>query len=136
MAGGQYPPGTDVSQVAARLFRPRWDTSLDGGPAPAPPAVLTPRPAAPQPALGGQPARAGHGACRPANRHCWIVDLPGLPSPWPALLLGWRQVHGRWQGRVIFTFEATDASDGQAVLDRWLDARHLRPDGPRPAATS
>jgi hypothetical protein len=76
---------------------------------------------APQPPLG-------RGDC-PA-RHCWVagaVDAEGVKRP--GLLLEWRQVHGRWEGRVTYVarLRPFEANGGWLVVEEWLPAELLTP---------
>ena len=63
-------------------------------------------------------------------RHCWVagaVDAEGVKRP--GLLLEWRQVHGRWEGRVTYVarLRPLEASGGWLVVEEWLPAELLTP---------
>jgi hypothetical protein len=79
----------------------------------------------------GQPAPQPEpvGADCPA-RHCWVagaVDAEGVKRP--GLLLEWRQVHGRWEGRVTYVarLRPFEANGGWLVVEEWLPAELLTP---------
>ena len=57
-----------------------------------------------------------------ALRHCWVVHPPEADGRWPGVLLEWRRVNKRWEGRVAY-----GVGDGGAsvLVERWLDAAHL-----------
>ena len=76
---------------------------------------------------GDQPATA-HGDC--PGRHCWVsgaVDAEGVKRP--GLLLEWRQVHGRWEGRVTYVarLRPLEANGGWLAVEEWLPAELLTP---------
>ena len=59
-------------------------------------------------------------------RHCWVsgaVDAEGVKRP--GLLLEWRQVRGRWEGRVTYVarLRPLEADGGWLVVEEWLPAR-------------
>ena len=63
-------------------------------------------------------------------RHCWVagaVDAEGVKRP--GLLLEWRQVRGRWEGRVIYVarLRPLEANGGWLVVEEWLPAELLTP---------
>jgi hypothetical protein len=82
-------------------------------------------------ARAGDRARAG-GAGRPVDanrasrppRHCWVTDPPTAPGRWPGVVVGWRAVDGRWEGRVVVVVGSGPAA---AVLDLWLGEEQLAP---------
>jgi hypothetical protein len=75
-----------------------------------------------------RPATGPAGDC-PA-RHCWVggaVDAEGVKRP--GLLLEWRQVAGRWEGRVTYVarLRPLEANGGWLVVEEWLPAELLTP---------
>jgi len=63
-------------------------------------------------------------------RHCWVagaVDAEGVKRP--GLLLEWRQVRGRWEGRVTYVarLRPFEANGGWLVVEEWLPAELLTP---------
>ena len=83
-----------------------------------------PAPEADRPGGGRDPL----GEC-PA-RHCWVggaVDAEGVKRP--GLLLEWRQVRGRWEGRVTYVarLRPLEADGGWLVVEEWLPAEVLTP---------
>jgi hypothetical protein len=63
-------------------------------------------------------------------RHCWVggaVDAEGVKRP--GLLLEWRQVAGRWEGRVTYVarLRPLEANGGWLVVEEWLPAELLSP---------
>jgi hypothetical protein len=81
----------------------------------------------------GQPAQPAQqdmvGPDCPA-RHCWVagaVDAEGVKRP--GLLLEWRQVRGRWEGRVTYVarLRPFEANGGWLVVEEWLPAELLTP---------
>src|SRR3954447_6363349 len=63
-------------------------------------------------------------------RHCWVsgaVDAEGVKRP--GLLLEWRQVRGRWEGRVTYAarLRPFEANGGWVVVEEWLPAELLTP---------
>ncbi|HCB07155.1 MAG TPA: hypothetical protein DEQ43_23380 [Nocardioides bacterium] len=63
-------------------------------------------------------------------RHCWVggaVDAEGVKRP--GLLLEWRQVRGRWEGRVLYVarLRPLDAGGGWVAVEEWLPAELLLP---------
>jgi hypothetical protein len=63
-------------------------------------------------------------------RHCWVggaVDAEGVKRP--GLLLEWRQVSGRWEGRVTYVarLRPLEANGGWLVVEEWLPAELLTP---------
>jgi hypothetical protein len=78
---------------------------------------------------GAAPAPERPGAYCP-GRHCWVsgaVDAEGVKRP--GLLLEWRQVAGRWEGRVTYVarLRPLEANGGWAVVEEWLPAELLTP---------
>jgi hypothetical protein len=76
-----------------------------------------------------QPPERGASDPCPA-RHCWVsgaVDAEGVKRP--GLLLEWRQVHGRWEGRVIYVarLRPLEANGGWLTIEEWLPAELLTP---------
>ncbi|NPD05015.1 hypothetical protein HN031_10010 [Nocardioides sp. zg-1308] len=59
----------------------------------------------------------------PPVRHCWYDGPHGRQA---ALLLGWRQVEGRYSGRIVV---AAPEPDGWAVVEMWVDQGMLSPAG-------
>ena len=57
-------------------------------------------------------------------RHCWVTDPPAAPGRWPGVVVGWRTVDGRWEGRVVVVV-GSGADAG--VLDLWLGEDQLAP---------
>jgi hypothetical protein len=83
--------------------------------------VRSDRPAPVAPARAGDPCPA---------RHCWVggaVDAEGVKRP--GLLLEWRQVRGRWEGRVTYVarLRPLEADGGWLVVEEWLPAELLTP---------
>jgi len=63
-------------------------------------------------------------------KHCWVsgaVDAEGVKRP--GLLLEWRQVRGRWEGRVTYVarLRPLEADGGWLVVEEWLPAELLTP---------
>ncbi len=63
-------------------------------------------------------------------RHCWVsgaVDAEGVKRP--GLLMEWRQVAGRWEGRVTYAarLRPLEANGGWLVVEEWLPAELLTP---------
>jgi hypothetical protein len=63
-------------------------------------------------------------------RHCWVsgaVDAEGVKRP--GLLHEWRQVAGRWEGRVTYAarLRPLEANGGWLVVEEWLPAELLTP---------
>ena len=63
-------------------------------------------------------------------RHCWVsgaVDAEGVKRP--GLLLEWRQVRGRWEGRVTYVarLRPLEADGGWLMVEEWLPAELLTP---------
>ena len=63
-------------------------------------------------------------------RHCWVsgaVDAEGVKRP--GLLLEWRQVAGRWEGRVTYVarLRPFEANGGWLMVEEWLPAELLTP---------
>lgn len=50
----------------------------------------------------------------PPLKHCWVIDHRGRL---PALLLGWRQVGGAWDGRVV---RPVLENGSWVIVDEWL----------------
>ena len=57
-------------------------------------------------------------------RHCWVTDPPAAPGRWPGVVVGWRTVDGRWEGRVVVV---VGRGPGAGVLDLWLGEHQLAP---------
>jgi hypothetical protein len=81
------------------------------------------------PPAGHPDAREPVGGDCPA-RHCWVsgaVDAEGVKRP--GLLLEWRQVGGRWEGRVTYAarLRPLEANGGWLVVEEWLPAELLTP---------
>src|SRR3954447_13976229 len=57
-------------------------------------------------------------------RHCWVTDPPAAPGRWPGVVVGWRAVDGRWEGRVVVV---VGSGPGAGVLDLWLGEDQLAP---------
>jgi len=77
-------------------------------------------------AASGAPTGPPQAAAEPPAvlKHCWVVDSRGKL---PALLIGWRQVDGAWEGRVVRPFQT--AAGGWLIEDVWLPADQLEPIG-------
>jgi len=78
----------------------------------------------------GTPRDASHAAHDCPARHCWVggaVDAEGVKRP--GLLLEWRQVAGRWEGRVTYVarLRPFEANGGWLVVEEWLPAELLTP---------
>ncbi len=63
-------------------------------------------------------------------RHCWVsgaVDAEGVKRP--GLLIEWRQVRGRWEGRVTYVarLRPLEADGCWLVVEEWLPAELLTP---------
>ena len=74
--------------------------------------------------------RSGGGPTACPARHCWVggaVDAEGVKRP--GLLLEWRQVRGRWEGRVTYVarLRPLEADGGWLVVEEWLPAELLTP---------
>jgi hypothetical protein len=82
-------------------------------------------------AHGGERARAAR-AGQPVDgnrrrmppRHCWVTDPPTAPGRWPGVVVGWRSVDGRWEGRVVVV---VGTGPDAGVLDLWLGEEQLAP---------
>lgn len=57
-------------------------------------------------------------------RHCWVTDPPTAPGRWPGVVVAWRSLDGRWEGRVVVV---VGAGADSAVLDLWLGEERLAP---------
>ena len=82
-----------------------------------------------RPAPEAEAGRSGVGDACPA-RHCWVsgaVDAEGVKRP--GLLLEWRQVAGRWEGRVTYAarLRPLEVNGGWLVVEEWLPAELLTP---------
>ncbi|MFN8193710.1 MAG: hypothetical protein U0R80_05420 [Nocardioidaceae bacterium] len=67
-------------------------------------------------------------AARPALgvRHCWVTEPGGPLEPVrPGLLLAWRRLGGRWEGRVVYAVELRPGT--WATVDAWVAAELLSP---------
>ena len=87
---------------------------------------------APGPAGARRPAPRAQDPVGPdcPARHCWVsgaVDAEGVKRP--GLLLEWRQVAGRWEGRVTYAarLRPLEANGGWLVVEEWLPAELLTP---------
>jgi len=70
-------------------------------------------------AKDGRDERSSADAGATGGRHCWVVDLPGLPGRWPGLLAEWRRVGAGWEGLVVFV---ASAGGKPALVQAWVDA--------------
>lgn len=57
----------------------------------------------------------------PPVKHCWYDGPHGRQ---PALLLGWRNTGGHYDGRIAV---AAPEPDGWAIVEMWVSQRMLRP---------
>jgi len=79
---------------------------------------------------GGAPASspavaalAAPSAGDPPARHCWVAVPVDGSRPRPGLLLEWRKVEHRWEGRVVY---AAERRPGRwASVEEWLPAELL-----------
>jgi hypothetical protein len=56
-------------------------------------------------------------------RHCWVAVPVDGSRPRPGLLLEWRKVEHRWEGRVVY---AAELRPGRwAAVEEWLPAELL-----------
>lgn len=55
-------------------------------------------------------------------RHCWVSDVGGRR---PGLLVEWRQVDTRWEGRVFYALQVRPPA--WVVVEEWLPAALLTP---------
>lgn len=56
-------------------------------------------------------------------RHCWVAVPVDGSRPRPGLLLEWRRVDHRWEGRVVY---AAELRPGRwATVEEWLPAELL-----------
>lgn len=60
-------------------------------------------------------------ASPPPIKHCWYHGPNGRQA---ALLLGWRQLEGRYRGRIAV---AAPEPDGWAIVELWVDQAMLSP---------
>jgi hypothetical protein len=68
--------------------------------------------------------RAAADAC-PA-RHCWVAEaVDGLGVKRPGLLVEWRAVDRRWEGRVVYVARLRPGA--WVVVEEWLPAELLTP---------
>jgi hypothetical protein len=80
---------------------------------------------------GDRPAATAGGAdldvC-PA-RHCWVADAAdGHGVKRPGLLVEWRMLEGRWEGRVLYLALLRPGPDRRwALVEEWLSAELLTP---------
>lgn len=59
-------------------------------------------------------------------RHCWVAGaVDGLGVKRPGLLVEWRTVAGRWEGRVVYA--ALVRPDRWALVEEWVQAELLTP---------
>ena len=59
-------------------------------------------------------------------RHCWVTVPVDGARPRPGLLLEWRKVEHRWEGRVVY---AAELRPGRwAAVEEWLPAELLSTD--------
>jgi hypothetical protein len=61
-------------------------------------------------------ATASGGPEPPQLKHCWVTDRYGHL---PGLLLGWRNIAGAWEGRVV---HPVLVDDGWQLVEEWLPA--------------
>jgi hypothetical protein len=59
----------------------------------------------------------------PAVKHAWYDGPHGRQA---ALLLGWRNIQGRYDGRIAV---AVEDGDGWAIVEMWVDGAMLSPAG-------
>ena len=87
-----------------------------------------------------QRVRTDHGAPRlsaPSSpsadmcpaRHCWVADsVDGQGVKRPGLLVEWRPVEGRWEGRVVYLALLRPGVEPRwALVEEWLPAELLTP---------
>lgn len=56
-------------------------------------------------------------------RHCWVAAPVDGSRPRPGLLLEWRKVDHRWEGRVVY---AAELRPGRwATVEEWIPAELL-----------
>ena len=62
-------------------------------------------------------------------RHCWVSDaVDGHGVKRPGLLIEWRAVEGRWEGRVLYlALLRPSLEPGWALVEEWLPAELLTP---------
>ncbi|HET7688838.1 MAG TPA: hypothetical protein VFK41_00530 [Nocardioidaceae bacterium] len=59
-------------------------------------------------------------------RHCWVADAADRAGvKRPGLLVEWRSVTGRWEGRVVYL--ARLRSDSWQVVEEWVPEELLTP---------
>jgi hypothetical protein len=62
-------------------------------------------------------------------RHCWVSDaVDGRGVKRPGLLVEWRPVQGRWEGRVVYlALVRPGVAPRWALVEEWLPAELLTP---------
>lgn len=59
-------------------------------------------------------------------RHCWVAEaVDGLGVKRPGLLVEWRAVDNRWEGRVVYVARLRPGA--WVVVEEWLPAELLTP---------
>lgn len=59
-------------------------------------------------------------------RHCWVAEaVDGLRVKRPGLLVEWRAVGGRWEGRVVYA--ALLRPGAWVLVEEWVPAERLTP---------
>jgi hypothetical protein len=59
-------------------------------------------------------------------RHCWVAEaVDGLGVKRPGLLVEWRAVEGRWEGRVVYA--ALLRPGAWVLVEEWVPAELLTP---------
>ena len=59
-------------------------------------------------------------------RHCWVAEaVDGLGVKRPGLLVEWRAVETRWEGRVVYAMLLRPGA--WALVEEWLPAELLTP---------
>ena len=72
---------------------------------------------------GGADSSAPPSAVDCPARHCWVAVPVDGSRPRPGLLLEWRKVEHRWEGRVVY---AAELRPGRwAAVEEWLPAELL-----------
>lgn len=74
-----------------------------------------------------RPDLPAEGVC-PA-RHCWVADaVDDCGAKRPGLLVEWRAVDGRWEGRVLYLALLRRGLDPRwGLVEEWLPAELLTP---------
>ena len=70
----------------------------------------------------GAPPRVSEPPACPA-RHCWVTVPVDGARPRPGLLLKWRKVDHRWEGRVVYVAELRPGR--WAAVEEWIPAELL-----------